>query len=174
MLCSRFLRPSHVASLPLTIALALLIAGCAADSATAPAARTPAGRATRDYGPGATYQVEISSNITGKNGGGIWLWIELNADGTGDYAGSDCGRGSAGRAKSDRGEITSWSIQDGVLTINGVTLNGFGGLPVTITVPLPSSGYGHVTTDVVSIFPDLANVLGLPPGVGFSQVQVAP
>lgn len=167
-------RFTRVALLPFTVAAALLLAGCAADNATAPVMRGAAAQAARDYGPGAMYQIEISSNITGKNGGGVWLWIELNADGTGDYAGSDCGRGAAQRATSDRGEITSWSVADGVLTIEGVSLNGFGGLPVTITIPLPSSGYGHVTTDVVSIFPDLGTVLGLPPGAGFSQVQVAP
>ena len=164
---------SRVASLPLSVATALLLAGCATDSSTAPL-HAPGAHAAKDYGPDAVYQVEISSNITGKNGGGIWLWIELNADGTGDYSGSDCGRGAAERATSDKGDITSWSIQNGVLTINGVSLNGFGGLPVTITVPLPASRYGHVTTDVITIFPALANVLGLPPGVGFSQVQVAP
>ena len=30
-----------------------------------------------DYGPGAIYEVEISSNITGPQGGGIWLWLGL-------------------------------------------------------------------------------------------------
>lgn len=133
-----------------------------------------AGSAAADYGQGAVYQVEISSNVAGPNGGGIWLWIELNSSGGGDYTGSDCGRGADERAKADLGDISSWSVSGGVLTINGVVLNGFGGLPVTITIPLPASGYGHVSTDVVSIFPDLASVLGLPPGVGFSQVQVAP
>lgn len=174
MTCRSLPRLSRVASLPLTVAAVLLLAGCAADSSTAPTMRAAAAHAVRDYGRGAVYQVEISSNVTGKNGGGVWLWIELNADGTGDYAGSDCGRGSAQHAMSDRGDITSWSVADGVLTINGVVLNGFGGLPATITIPLPSSGYGHVSTDVVSIFPVLGPVLGLPPGVGFSQVEVAP
>lgn len=173
MLQSFLSHRSRVASLPLALATALLLAGCAADSSTAPQ-RAPGARAAHDYGPGAVYQVEISSNIAGKSGGGIWLWIELNADGTGDYAGSDCGRGAAERATSDKGDITSWSVQDGMLVINGVVLNGFGGLPVTITIPLPASGYGHVKTDVISIFPALADVLGLPSGVGFSQVQVAP
>lgn len=134
----------------------------------------PAGSAAADYGRGAVYQVEISSNVPGPHGGGVWLWIELDADGGGDYAGSDCGRGAAEHAVADRGEVGSWSVSGGVLTISGVTLNGFGGLPVTITVPLPASGYGHVSTDVISIFPDLATVLGLPAGVGFSQVEVAP
>jgi hypothetical protein len=37
-----------------------------------------------DYGPGAQYQVEISDNHVGVSPGSGWLWIELNADGTGD------------------------------------------------------------------------------------------
>ena len=130
--------------------------------------------AAAGYGQGAVYQIEISSNVAGPAGGGIWLWIELNSSGGGDYTGSDCGRGAAEHATPDAGDVSSWSVNGGVLTIEGVVLNGFGGLPVTITIPLPASGYGHVTTDVISIFPDLATVLGLPPGVGFSQVQVAP
>ena len=111
-----------------------------------------AGSAAADYGQGAVYQVEISSNVPGPHGGGIWLWIELNASGGGDYAGSDCGRGAAEHAVADGGDVSSWSVSGGVLTISGVTLNGFGGLPVTITVPLPASGYGHVSTDVISIY----------------------
>ncbi len=148
--------------LVLTLATLAASAGLAASTASA------------DYGPGAVYQIEISSNVPGPHGGGIWLWIELNADGGGDYAGSDCGRGADERARSDRGDVASWSVGGGVLTIEGVVLNGLGALPVTITIPLPPSGYGHVTTDLVTIFPDLETVLGIPPGVGFSQVEVAP
>jgi hypothetical protein len=121
----------------------------------------------------AVYQVEISSNIPGPNGGGIWLWIELNSNGCGDYAGSDCGRGADERAKADRGDVRSWSISGGALAIEGITLNGLGGLPVTITIPLPASGYRHVTTDVVTIFPDLASALGLP-RVGMPARRVTP
>jgi hypothetical protein len=148
--------------------LALTLAVVAALAALA------AGSAAADYGEGTVYQVEISSNIAGPHGGGIWLWIELNANGGGDYAGSDCGRGASEHAVADRGDVTSWTVGGGTLTIVGVTLNGFGGLPVTITVPLPASGYGHISTDVISIVPDLASVLGLPAGVGFSQVELAP
>jgi hypothetical protein len=130
--------------------------------------------ASADYGPGATYQVEISSNITGPNGGGVWLWLGLHpsagttTSGTGDYAGSDCGHGLG--AAGDRGDVT-WTISEGVLTISGVVLNGLQGLPVTVVVP---AGYGHYRQDVVSVFPELGPVLGLPSGFGFSQIQVAP
>src|ERR1043166_1589699 len=57
-----------------------------------------AGSAAADYGSGAVYQVELSTNSAGRHGGGVWLWIGLNADGTGDYAGSDCGHGGEGAA----------------------------------------------------------------------------
>jgi len=74
-------------------------------------------------------------------------------------------------AAADKGDVT-WTKAGGTLTITGVTLNGLGGLPVTITV---HSAYGHYSTDVVSVFPTLGGApLSLPPGVGFSQVQVAP
>jgi hypothetical protein len=151
--------------------LRLILGAFAAFAALAGLAARPA---LADYGQGAVYQVEISSNLAAANGGGIWLWIELNSNGAGDYTGSDCGRGAAERAVADLGDVTSWSVSGGVLTIEGVHLNGLGGLQVTITIPLPASGYGHVTTDVVTIFPDLETMLGLAPGVGFSQVEVAP
>jgi hypothetical protein len=144
---------------------ALTLGGVAATAAPALA----------DYGPGNIYQVEISSNIGGPQGGGIWLWLALSpnpgttSSGTGDYAGSDCGHGEG--AAADKGDAT-WTKAGGTLTITGVTLNGFGGLPVTITV---RSAYGHYRTDIVSVFPTLGGApLSLPPGVGFSQVQVAP
>jgi hypothetical protein len=135
-----------------------------------------AGAASADYGPGAMYQVEITANESGPNGGGIWLWIELSpsggstTSGTGDYAGSDCGHGNG--AASDRGDVT-WSSSGGWLTISGVVLNGFGPLspvPVTITVPSTYGHYPYPTNAFASIF------TGLPPFVtgGRAQVQVAP
>jgi hypothetical protein len=152
------------------LAAAVLLGVGAVAATAAPAAA--------DYGPGNVYQIEISSNDTGPVGGGIWLWLALSpspgstTSGTGDYTGSDCGHGfgSAG-AVPDAGDVT-WSISAGTLVITGVKLNGFGGLPVTITVP---SAYGHYSTDILSVFPTLAGPpLFLPPGEGFSQVQVAP
>jgi len=151
------------------------VAACAAltlgGAAAAAAAAAPA---LADYGPGNIYQVEISSNLGGPQGGGAWLWLALapnegtTSSGTGDYAGSDCGHGFG--AAADLGDVT-WTKAGDTLTIQGVILNGFGGLPVTITV---HSAYGHYSTDIVSVFPTLGPVLGLPAGAGFSQVQVAP
>jgi hypothetical protein len=130
------------------------------------AAGFAAAPALADYGRGAQYQIELSANLPGNQGGGVWLWITLNSNGTGDYAGADCGRGGA---SSDKGNITSWSSDGTTLTINGVALNGFGGFPTTVTVP---AKYGHYTGTLGSFL-----TLPLPPPVlsaGFSQLQVAP
>jgi hypothetical protein len=127
------------------------------------------GTAWADYGNSAVYQIEISANQTSPDGGGgAWLWIELDCNGTGYYTGSDCGHGfgSAGAA-SDKGDVT-WTTSGGVITINGVVFNGFGGLPVTVQVP---SAYGHYTPAVTEVFPSLAGIL---PPEGHTQVQVAP
>ena len=52
--------------------------------------------------------------------GGIWFWIEIDADGTGDIAGASCGhdRAGLGGAESIRGEI-SWT---GSVVPQGVAL----------------------------------------------------
>lgn len=154
--------------------LALTLATAGAMGAGGLMAATPA---AADYGQGAAYQIEISANISGKHGGGAWLWTELTpsspaaTSGTGEYRGSDCGRGAAEHARADGGD-DSYSISGGVITISGVVLNGLGGIPVTITVP---SEYGHYTSDFVSVLPTLEGApLFLPPGVGVAQVQVAP
>lgn len=124
------------------------------------------GTALADYGKGAVYQIEISANVTSPNGGGIWLWITLNADHTGDYAGSDCGHGEG--AASDRGDVT-WTQSGDELIISGVTLAGLGGLPVTITVP---ADYGHHSYSAADN--PFGAIFGLPFPGGFAQVQVAP
>ncbi|HET8632120.1 MAG TPA: hypothetical protein VFL91_32235 [Thermomicrobiales bacterium] len=122
--------------------------------------------AAADYGTGAVYQVEISANLGGPDGGGVWLWITLNANGTGDYHGSDCGH-AQGPAASDGGDVT-WTSSDGVLTISGVVLNGLSFLPPpTIHVP---AAYGHYT---VAGNP-FQSIFGLPFPGGTAQVQIAP
>ena len=123
-----------------------------------------AGPAAADYGPGAVYQVEISANLAGPAGGGVWLWIELNANGGGDYRGSDCGHGEG--AARDAGDVT-WTVSNGMLVISGVTLTGLGGLPVTITVPATYGHYNYQSNPFIAIF-------GVPFPGGFAQVQVAP
>jgi opacity protein-like surface antigen len=148
----------------------------AVSAAAAAAVAVAAAPAAADYGRGALYQVEITANEGGPNGGGIWLWIELtpttgsSTSGTGDYAGSDCGHGHG--AAPDRGDVT-WSASNGTLTITGVVLNGFGPLgpvPVTISVPSVYGHYAYPTNAFTSIF------AGLPPFLtgGKAQVQVAP
>lgn len=135
---------------------------------TAAFAAAVAGIASANYGRGAVYQIELSANASGRSGGGVWLWLGLNQDGTGDYAGSDCGHGGAGAA-SDQGDVT-WTYADGGATvvITGVTLDGLGGFPTVITVP---SAYGHYTGTIGSY---LTLPPFIPPFVGTTQLQVAP
>ena len=131
-----------------------------------------------DYGPGATYQVELSANASGPQGGGVWLWFELTpsspggTSGTGDYQGSDCGHGGEGAAH-DGGDVT-WKVDGNNVVISGVVLNGLPGpdgtlgFPTTVTVP---AAYGHYTGKLGSyiVLPPF-----IPSGIGNSQLQVAP
>jgi hypothetical protein len=147
--------------------LRTIAAAFAAATATAAIAAAPA---SADYGPGAVYQVEITVNEGGLQGGGIWLWFALYPNGTGDYAGSDCGHGHG--AAADRGDVT-WTSANGMLTITGVVLNGFGPLgpvPVTTTVQSHYGHYAYSADAFTTIFS------GLPPFIsgGKGQVQVAP
>jgi hypothetical protein len=136
--------------------------------AFAAAAFATAGPAAADYGNTAVYQIAISDNISGHQGGGVWLWYELSGDGTGTYQGSDCGHAGQGAAH-DSGDV-KWALTtDGThIVIWGTTLNGLGGFPTTVTIP---SAFGHYTgTD--------QTFLTLPPfipaGIGNAQLQVAP
>src|SRR5260221_7990464 len=82
-------------------------AACAALTLGGAAGAAPA---LADYGPGNIYQGEISSNLSGPQGGGAWLWLApspnpgTSSTGTGDYARSDFGHRF--RAASDQGEGT--------------------------------------------------------------------
>ena len=115
------------------------------------------------------YQIELSANIPGVQGGGLWLWIGLNPSGEGDYSGSDCGHGGAGAA-SDKGDVT-WhyaGVNNEWIVIDGLVLKGLDGFVTTITVP---SKYGHYT-GTLGTFLTLPGFI--PPFIGFSQLQVAP
>jgi hypothetical protein len=139
-----------------------------------------AGSASADYGQGAVYQVEITANIGGPQGGGIWLWLALTPDhpgatyGTADYTGSDCGHG--GGAIKDMGEASWTDNGNGTISISPVDLVGleqaFAIGATTITVP---SAYGHYSYSPADdpLHTIFNNVPGfLPPGK--AQVQIAP
>lgn len=129
--------------------------------------------ALADYGGGAQYQIEVSDNCNGLQdcapvqGGGVWLWIELDAGGGGDYQGADCAHGvpdatgTFSAAAKDGGDVT-WTSDGTTLTIRGVALLD-GAYAVTITVP---AAYGHYA------LPGPAVISGV--GSGQAQVQVAP
>jgi hypothetical protein len=143
-----------------------LAATAAAATLIGGATLATASPASADYGKGAVYQVELSANASGPQGGGVWLWFGLNRDGTGDYQGSDCGHGGVGAAHNG-GDVT-WYVSGNQVVINGVVLNGLGGFPATVTVP---AAYGHYTGT-------LGSYITLPPfipaNIGNSQLQVAP
>jgi hypothetical protein len=116
---------------------------------------TAATPALADYGPGAQFQVEISANnVGGVPGDGVWLWIELNRDGGGDYTGSDCihsGPGGPNGADHQRGDV-EWTDSGGKLTITGVALVD-AQFPVIIVVP---DRYGHYVLASDSVIQDFA------------------
>jgi hypothetical protein len=118
------------------------------------------------YGNSSVYNVELSANISGPAGGGVWLWIGLDSNGTGDYHGADCGHAN-GPATSDGGDVT-WTTVGNNVVISGVVLNGLGGFPATVTVP---AAFGHYTGTIGS-FITLPSFI--PPTVGRSNLQVAP
>src|SRR6266581_7132300 len=107
-----------------------LAAAAAAAALVGGATLATASPASADYGKGAVYQIELSANASGPQGGGVWLWFGLNSDGTGDYQGSDCGHGGVGAAHNG-GDVT-WHVSGNQVVINGVVLNGLGGLPATV------------------------------------------
>ena len=151
--------------------------------------------ASADYGQGALYQIElvagdngtswapVGSRGPGATGGGIWLWIALYPEGTGDYSGSDClemaGRFGVHGAYPDAGDVT-WTYSGGSIVISGVPpdpgilLVGIStalgtNFYVTITVP---TTYGHYTGTLGTFMtfpPDT-----LDPNGGMSLVEVAP
>jgi hypothetical protein len=131
-----------------------------------------ASSARADYGAGAQYQVEISSN---PGGVGFWVWAELGPGQTSDYQETDCihlGGGHANDAAAhDAGSLQGWDNANGVLTMTGMKLIG-GAAVANVQV---SGSYGHsnwvtftVTWEAAPFFP-----LGVP--ITFpAQVQIAP
>ena len=155
----------------------ILLLGCLA--AAAVFFGTAAG-ASAEYGPGAVYQVEISANAL--PGPSFWFWAELDPGGTsGDYQMTDCihvGRGGPNAAAHASGEVQSWSVGGGMLTMTGVKI--IGGLETaTISAALPSSGmYGHSNAVTVTVTSAIVPILPVGTILSFSghatQVQLAP
>lgn len=148
-----------------------LLAACTAVIFTA--AGTAAAAPSAPPGGDALYQVEISANVPGPQGGGSWFWLELDRDGGGIYAGSDCAHGGGG-ASADRGALT-WEQQGNQLVIHGVVS---GGLPPFAYEPiLVPATYGHYVETFAQVFPTLTAFLtsvGADVSNGSVQVQVAP
>jgi hypothetical protein len=125
-------------------------------------------------------QVEISANCTNRNSplcapdgfglGGIWLWIEVDAGGTADVAGSGCGHlpGYGGGAESIRGEFP-WVPFSGT---PGELASAF---PGTLVVGTDPGGDYYVFPEFGFAFPVTNGhyALHLDKGV-FLQSQVAP
>jgi hypothetical protein len=137
------------------------------------AAGTASAAPSAPPGGDALYQVEISGNVPGPQGGGSWFWLELDRDGGGIYAGSDCAHGGGG-ASADRGALT-WEQQGDQLVIHGVVS---GGLPPFAYEPiLVPAAYGHYVETFVQVLPTLTAFLtsvGADLSNGSVQVQVAP
>jgi hypothetical protein len=125
-------------------------------------------------------QLEISGNCDNPNNyfcsnvvgvGGIWLWIEIDANGTGDVAGSGCGHavgGPRGGAESIRGDVT-WEYVDGKTAAD----DGFG-FP---TIVDPTDSYYLVKFHGEPLFatPVTPGHYAFHPTHGVSlQIQVAP
>jgi hypothetical protein len=121
-----------------------------------------------DYGGGAQYQVELSANDVGAlPGHGLWLWVELNQDGTADYRGSICvhsGSDGTNHATPVDGD-TTWTDNGSDLVIPlQITLHTGVELHLSVTVPDAIGHYSAPTGEFLA-----PNVIG-----GSAQVQVAP
>lgn len=121
-----------------------------------------------DYGAGAQFQIELSANdVGGVPGHGLWLWIQLNQNGTADYSGSICvhnGSDGTNSATPVAGD-TTWTDNGTTLTIPlQITLRTGHQLQLTITVPDTPGHYNGPTGNFLA-----PNVIG-----GDAEVQVAP
>lgn len=104
------------------------------------------------YGSGTQYQVEVSSN---PEGFGIWLWAALGPGQTSDYEETDCIHLGGGHvtddAAHDAGDLSSWSVSNGTLTMYDMKIIG-GAALANISVPgLDADGYGKVHSMILTV-----------------------
>lgn len=151
------------------VALALVGSG----SLTAGALVATAGTAGATYGKGADYQVEISANPPGE---GFWFWSELMTmagSPMGTYQETDClhlgGGHTTDAAAHDTGTLM-WKVTGTTLVMTGVHV--IGGLEtVTISVPLPTTGFGKASSVT---FTPTTTTPPLLTGTLPAQVEIAP
>jgi hypothetical protein len=162
----RWISSSALARLAVLAVAGMVVVALGAVGTASAAPSTPPGG-------DAAYQVELSGNVPGRTGGGTWFWLELDKDGGGIYAGSDCAHGGGG-ASPDRG-LLSWEQQGDQLVIHGVQSAGF---PPFVYEPiLVPASYGHYVKTFADVFPTLTAFLtsvGVDLSNGSVQVQVAP
>lgn len=108
--------------------------------------------AAADYGSGAQYQVEVSSN---PGGFGFWLWAELGPGQTSDYQETDCihlgGGHATDAAAHDSGSLSSWSAGNGTLTMNGMNIiAGAATANITVAYDGPQGQVKAITIVVTS------------------------
>ena len=141
-----------------------------------------ASAAFADYGPGASYQIEISANThslasiipiakANGSGGGFWFWAALtptsSSGGTVDYEEDDCihNAGIAPNGDTHNAGNTTYTVSGDTLIIDNV-LTGAG--PVDITVPSSAGHYVYPDNSLGPLFG--GSILSALP----AQVQVAP
>ncbi|MHB1523709.1 MAG: hypothetical protein ACYCS9_04665 [Candidatus Dormibacteria bacterium] len=131
------------------------------------------------YGAGATYQVELSSNVPGE---GFWIWAELGADQTGNYQETDCihlgGGHATDAAAHSAGDVSGWAVSGGILTMDGINI--IGGLETVDSVvnfsPM-SSGYEPATSVKLTVTDALVSNPPIHVGTSFTlpvDGEVAP
>jgi hypothetical protein len=106
-----------------------------------------------DYGSGAQYQVEVSSN---PGGFGFWLWSELGPGQTSDYQETDCihlgGGSSTDGGFHDAGSLSGYSVSNDTVTMNGMKVIGGAALVnIAVSVPGGTNGYGQVSAITITV-----------------------
>jgi hypothetical protein len=102
-----------------------------------------------DYGGDDQFQVEISANTPAV---GFWLWAELGPGQASDYQETDCihlgGGAATDSAAHDSGTLTTWSVSNGTLTMNGLEI--IDGLEMA-TVSAPIGPHGTISSMTLTI-----------------------
>jgi hypothetical protein len=162
---------------PLKLLKVILIAGTVALSSVALSATGVLAYGQADQ---PLAQIELSANCNNPDFGlcqevglgGIWFWIEIDADGTGDIAGAGCAHtigGPRGGAFPIRGEVTWESFSGSPADLQAAGFFAFGVDPggnyYTVTL-FPGEGFA---------FPKTVGHYSFKPVAGVTiQLQVAP